>query len=338
MKRFCLYPFKRVHFSATGDVYVCCSAWMGLSLGNIFESDFNDIWNSDKAKSIRQTIFDGSFRYCKHDVCPRIISGQVENEIIPDELKPMVENKQGRLDRGPEHLSLNYDKSCNLHCKSCRVRVNVMDKDRTQRIIQFQDSLLASDLFQGARRVVVTGAGEPFASKIFMDFFQKIDETRHPRLRITLRTNGILLTPARWEQIKNAHFAIDAILISMDAATEKTYQKLREGADFKQLLKNLEFLEELKKTKKFKLGLNFVVQEENFKEMPRFLRLARRFHCDEVTFTQLMNLGTYSAEEYNRLAIHKPGHPQYRKLKKIIGKTVFKDPIVSFNNLSHLFD
>ncbi len=79
-----------------------------------------------------------------------------------------------------------------------------------------------------------------------MDLFTKINEARHPSLRIDLRTNGVLLTPENWERIESVHYAVDAILISIDAATESTYRLLRRGGDFNRLLKNLEFVRELK--------------------------------------------------------------------------------------------
>jgi len=213
-----------------------------------------------------------------------------------------------------------------------------MDNEKVQRIIKFQDSLLDSDLFKGVQRVVISGSGEVFASKVYMDFLQKLDDTKHPGLKITLRTNGILLTPENWAKIKNAHYAIDVVSISIDAATKNTYRRLREGGDFNRLMANLELLEQLKRNNKFKIWLNFVVQEQNFEEMPAFLELGRRFDCDKVAFAQLENKGTYSQEEYTRLAVHQPDHPQFQKLKSIIRTPIFKTPMVSFQNLSHLLN
>lgn len=338
MKRFCIYPFTQAQINANGNVYVCCKSWSGVSLGNIFKNDFVDIWNSETAKALRESIYDGSFRFCRSSVCHAIISGLVDRGTIPTKFKDVAANKQWRLDTGPECLSLNYDNSCNLHCKSCRNIVKMMDNEKVQRIIKFQDSLLDSDLFKGVQRVVISGSGEVFASKVYMDFLQKLDDTKHPGLKITLRTNGILLTPENWAKIKNAHYAIDVVSISIDAATKNTYRRLREGGDFNRLMANLELLEQLKRNNKFKIWLNFVVQEQNFEEMPAFLELGRRFDCDKVAFAQLENKGTYSQEEYTRLAVHQPDHPQFQKLKSIIRTPIFKTPMVSFQNLSHLLN
>jgi MoaA/NifB/PqqE/SkfB family radical SAM enzyme len=334
----CIYPFSRAHLSPNGNVYVCCSAWLNKPIGNFLEKDITEIWNSEAAARIRESIFDGSFRFCNKNVCPRIVSGQIEKEIVPVGLKAVFEEKNPHLKTGPEHLSLNYDNTCNLSCKSCRERVRMLDPVKIQRLIHFQDALLDSSLFKEVRRVVVTGAGEPFASKVFMDFFRKLDENKYPQLKITLRTNGILLLPGIWEEIKNAHYDIDTILVSIDAATKETYQKLRNGGNFDRLLKNLEFLARLKQTMKLKVGFNFVIQEANYEEMPAFVEMAWRFDCDEVTFTQLMNLGTYTPEEYERLAVHRPEHPKFQKLKEILRESIFRDSRVSLNNLSHLVE
>jgi len=336
MEKFCSYPFKRVHFSTAGNAYLCCSAWLPQSIGNIFKDNFNLVWNSKTALEIRSSILDGSFRFCKKDICPRIISGQIEKEPLLDKYKTIMEAKRVHLDNSPEEISLNYDYSCNLQCKSCRDEKKIIDKDTAEMLIRFQNSFLDSELYKNVGRLTVTGVGEPFFSRVFMDLFSKIDSGKNQSLKITLRTNGMLLTPENWEKIKNAHFAIDLVSISIDAATGETYRKLRVGGDFNRLMTNLEFLGQIKKYKKLKIMLHFVVQEENFEEMPAFLELARRFDCDNVVFAQLMNLGTYSKEEYNRLAIHHPDHPQFQKLKSIIRNPIFKDPIVSFDNLSHL--
>lgn len=338
MRSFCLYPFNRAHLTANGNVYVCCQSWLNMPLGNFWESNLPDIWNSEAALNIRESILDGSFRYCRADICPRIIAKEIEHEKIPLQIQANASTGKCDLNSGPGHLSLNYDNTCNLHCRSCRTKVKSLDVEQTGRLLRFQDSLLESEFFRGVRRIVATGAGEPFASKVFMELFQKLDQARYPELKITIRSNGILLTPSAWEQIRRAHYAIDAILISVDAATKETYQILRRGGDFGHLMVNLKFLAAIKQTYKFKLGLNFVVQETNFEEMPLFVKLGRQLNCDEITFTQLMNLGTFPPEEFRRLAVHQPEHPRFPELKRILGQPIFREPGILTTNLSHLLD
>jgi MoaA/NifB/PqqE/SkfB family radical SAM enzyme len=309
---------------------------MGKPIGNIFKDSFSDIWNSKVAVEIRESIFDQTFRFCNKNICPVIVSGGIEKQSIQEENKGIIIEKKLHMDKGPKDLSLNYDYSCNLYCKSCRDKRKVMDRETAEKLIEFQDTFLNSELFKSVRRLTISGTGEPLASRVYMDLFNKIDRHKNPGLKITLRTNGILLTPETWGRIKNVHFAIDQILISIDAASEKVYQLLRRGGDFRKLLENLKFLQELKKKYKFVFRLNFVAQKQNFREMPKFVKLAKKFECDKVVFTQLMNLGTFCHEEYLELAVHKPGNPEFGRFKKIMNKSIFKDPIVDFNNLSNL--
>ncbi len=103
-----------MHISENGDVYLCCSAWLDHSIGNIYKSSLKSIWNSDKAKIIRESILNESFHLCDETVCPRIISGEVNLKrkiyISENDLDIYSQNMRS----GPNHISLNYDYSCNL--------------------------------------------------------------------------------------------------------------------------------------------------------------------------------------------------------------------------------
>lgn len=338
MEGFCPHPFSRAHLSVSGNVYICCAAWTGVSIGNIFQKPFDEIWNSAEAQKFRLSIIDKTFQYCRRKICPRIVSNIIRTQPVSKKYQDIITKKTTYMDEGPIHFSMNYDYSCNMFCTSCRNEKRVISKDRVKELIKFQDDLLKSDLFKNGKRLTITGAGEPFASSVFMDLLNKIDIYSNPDLKILLRTNGNLLNTKNWERIKNAHYAIDQISISIDAATEETYKKLRRGGDFNQLLKNLEFLKEINKEKdsKFKVRLSFVVQQDNFKEMPLFVKLAKDFECDKVAFTQLMDRGTYQDGQFSELTVHNSEHPEHNELLKILRDPLLKDPIISFNNISDL--
>ena len=338
MKKFCSYPFTRAHIAVSGKVFVCCGAWIGKPIGNIFEDEFRKIWNSESAIDIRKSILDESFRFCKEKRCPRIVSGVVKKEGTMQKYRYNVEKQSPVMERGPEHLSLNYDYTCNLHCKSCRREIRMLDRDSQRKLMEFQDSLLKSKLFKQIESMTVTGAGEALASPVFMDLFRKIRQSDNPALKIKLRTNGILLTPEKWEEIKNVHYAIDSISISIDAADETTYRTLRRGGDFGKLMENLAFVARLKKQRRIKIKFNFVVQKSNYLQMPDFVKLAKKFDCDVVAFSKILDRKTYENGEYHDIAINEPGHPEFENLKTVLMHPVFKEPMVSLGNLSGLLE
>ncbi len=332
-KRFCSHPFNKVHLALNGNVFVCCSAWLNRPIGNLFNQSFDDIWNSQTAREIRASILDESFKFCRADRCPRMVSGIVEEEARQETFRHIMEEKKVVIGRGPGLMSLNYDNSCNLYCESCRNELYVTDKETRGKLIRFQERLLTSDYFKQVKRITVSGTGEALASPVYMDLFSRISSDEYPDLKITLRTNGLLLTPHNWERIKNIHYALDIISISIDAAKAKTYRRLRRGGDFKRLLKNLAFLKELKQTNPFTLILHFVVQKANYREMPHFVKLAKKYNCDRVAFAKLFNLGTYSPESYQELAVHLPANPEFARFKEILKDPAIKDPMVHLKNL-----
>jgi len=338
VKRFCSYPFTKATFSPSGNVFFCCPAWLDLPIGNIFKESFEDIWNSRTAQKIRRSILDENFKYCNPVNCPRIVSGAVKREPQWGKYDHFMETRNVVLETGPWKVSLNYDNSCNLYCKSCRNNVIVLPKEKQAELIRFQDSMLTSVFFKHIKEITITGAGEALSSPVYMDLLSKINSREHPGLKMILRTNGLLLTPGNWKRLENIHYAVNAISISIDAACEDTYRRLRRGGDFNRLLKNLEFLKELKKEKPFKLWLHFVVQKANYREMSDFLRLAKKYNADRVLFGKLFNLGTYEAEDYRDAAVHEPANPEFSRFKELLKDPVLKDPIIRFQNLSNFVD
>jgi organic radical activating enzyme len=336
MERFCSNPFRRLEIDHAGNARTCCHAWMPHSIGNVLKNSFFDVWNSETARRIRASIQDQTFAFCNRDICTPLVAGTVEREAVDEKYGEIRERRRTTLDRGPELFALNYDYTCNLFCRSCRPAPRRMDCAATGRLMEMQSRLVDSAFFSHARRLVITGAGEPFASEVFLHLLSTLRRERFPKIKITLRSNGNLLTPQNWERITNAHFAIDEISISIDAAEAKTYRHLRRGGDFRVLTENLSFLQKVKREKPFRLRFNFVVQSANFREMEKFVEMGKRFGCDRVTFSKLYKTRALTNREYRRAAIHLPGHPQHDALKHLLRSDLFADPVVYLGNLSSL--
>ena len=156
-------------------------------------------------------------------------------------------------------------------------------------------------LLADARMLYITGSGDPFGSPFFRRWLQTMSRSAMPKLeRIHLHTNGLLWTKRIWESIPERHTRADpGATISIDAATPQTYAVNRRGGDFETLLERLAFIGESKRTGPLEyLEIHMTVQANNYKEMPQFLELGRRHHCDRVSFHQLLDWGTFSPREY----------------------------------------
>lgn len=329
---YCQFPFEKIVILPDGNVHLCCPVWLSKEIGNIFTGqDFSAIWNSPAAQTIRASMIKQTYEFCSPHYCPYLIS---------DIYKPIKTGETGAgnsrslrrktiVNNGPQIMTIDYDPTCNLHCKFCRVGPITLNRERTQFLLEFQENLIDSPLFRGIRELIIAGQGEVFASKIYLNLIQSITEKRFPDLRITFLTNGVLLTPGMWEKIANAHYAINQIKISVDAATKETYNKLRVGGNFDILLNNIKFLAELKKKKELKLVAAFVVQKENYREMPAFVQLMKNHDFDEVYFSRLVDYGTYTKEEFTQAAVHQEDHPEYNSFWEILRDPILKSPGVS---------
>jgi MoaA/NifB/PqqE/SkfB family radical SAM enzyme len=323
----CKSPFEKILIGDKGNVYTCCPSWLPQPIGNIFvEPDFNKTWNSGIAQKIRASMINETYEFCSQEYCPYLLNGEFKpkKKKPPDDDNRTTGTVKTILNTGPVEMNLFYDYTCNLYCKFCRNHVKTLDKERTESLLKFQENLVKSPLFQGVRRLFLAGQGEVFASKIYLSLLKSIDEKRFPKLRITLLTNGTLLTPANWEKIRSAHYAIDTITVSVDAAARETYNKVRRGGNFDTLQKNLEFLARLKNEKEFKLKATFVMQKENYKEIPAFVNLMKTYRVDGFYFQKLINHGTYTEEEHRQAAVHRKDHPEHNAFLEILKNPVLK--------------
>jgi radical SAM protein with 4Fe4S-binding SPASM domain len=326
MRYFCDSPFTNMTIHPNGNVYVCCAAWTNAySIGNAFSQTFEQIWNSPKAQALRASIHDGSFRHCNAAKCGRLAEGELSSNEMFEKNAELIKSKDVTLENGPSKMTLNYDPSCNLSCRSCRKELIYAPSSEVERLIAFQETVLASDYFNNVKRIRATGTGDVFASKVYAHLLDKISAEKYPDLRLELRTNGILLTPKKWASISNTHYAIDQIIISVDAATKSTYEFVR-GKGFDKLISNLEFLGKIKETTGFRLELWFVMQAANYREIPDFARLGKRIGADKVLFTRLQNWGTY--DNFAQENVFDKNHPEHHRYLRIMQDPVLNDPVV----------
>jgi len=341
---FCSRPFRWFEVTQVGgrgNVYMCCSAWVSKSIGNLMDHSVADIWNGEEAQEIRRSILDGTFRYCSYSRCSflQTVSGPVSRlkDVKDEDLKKVIQEKLTTLPYGPRDVICCYDLSCNLSCPSCRTNIIVERRSKKQ-ILEIQNKL-KTEALSDAEFLLITGSGDPFGSPFFREWLQTMRKEDFPQLKwIHLQTNGQLWTPKMWSTIdSDIQQIIKSAEVSIDAATSETYSKNRRGGKFNQLLQNLAFIGELRRGGPLKtVMISMVVQENNFMEMPDFIRLGKRFDFDTVYFSKLLNYGAYSEEEYKNRALHFPSHPKHSALIDLLKNDIFLDPIVNLGNLTEL--
>ncbi len=330
---FCSVPFEFVYLDHHGNLNPHCEGLVDCSMGNLKENDFFDVWNSDTAQKIRESILDQSFQFCDEKRCFALRERKLPNaEKINNQVhRDIIKNKLIVLKKGPKAVNFGYDCTCNLNCQSCRKEYFVSHDDLKAEEAVHQKAI--SKYLKDTKRLILSGMGDPFASRLYRKFLKDFNTKEFPALKIQIVTNGLLLTQNLWKTLSNCYGAIDKISISFDAATEKTYKKIR-GGDFKTLIKNMEFISRIRQKNLIKdLCIDFVVQASNYKEMKLFVEMGKEFKCDYVAFKHIDNWGTYTEEEFKDIAVHNPSHPEHSDFLEILADPVMKDPIVWLRNL-----
>ncbi|MBO9377757.1 radical SAM protein [Sphingomonas histidinilytica] len=335
--RFCETPFDVLDV-LDGKSHLCCASWLPESVGDLADQPWQKVWNSDSAQSIRASILDGSFRFCNKTACPKIVDDRLPTKARlaseSDRWRDVIANFRTRLPEGPKRVNLAYDQTCNLSCPSCRTGKVAADSATRARFDRLQEEQILP-LLRQVKLVLVTGSGDPFASKNFRALLERLGPDDYPELRFQVMTNGMLLTPREWERFPALHGRTTYLRISLDAATGPTHELLRRGARWPVMERNLAFAGELRAQGLVeRLELSFTVQVDNYLEMGDAVDLAHRYGADSVAFTRMTNWGTFSADDYAAKAVFMPSHPQHADFVERMQDPRLRDPVAALNDMS----
>src|SRR5262249_50732032 len=177
---------------------------------------------------------------------------------------------------------------------------------------------------------------DPFGSNHYREIM-RMTANMLPRLKLGLHTNAVLLDARAWDDCR-LDGRVGTVQISIDASTSETYAYVRRGGDWPRLMRNLEFLADKHRRRKFgRFDLLFVVQTCNFREMADFVRLGQRLGVDSVQFSPIDHWGRgMSAKEYRQKKIWDAKHPQHGEFLNLLRDPIFRDPIVQFSALDML--
>ena len=288
----CKRPFEWLYYAWFG-VYCCCSTWVKYPIGNAISSSPEECWNSVTAKLYRLSMINKTYVFCKHDACPYIGS-----DLMPKELE--ITNDK---DIVPKYLTLGIDYTCNLKCSSCRNEIIVASGNQLELRKRMINDIINTGWLEKSERVELSGAGEALFSKVYKPILYDKHTTK--RKSISLLTNANLLDREHWDKLKSVYENI-RVNISIDAATEETYNKIRRGGNWSVLMKNLEMLSQLRKSEELEyIEIRMVVQNTNYKEIIPFVKLGEKFNVDKVVFTKLLNWDMYSDEDYSEASMIK---------------------------------
>jgi MoaA/NifB/PqqE/SkfB family radical SAM enzyme len=181
----------------------------------------------------------------------------------------------------PSHLTIESTSMCNLRCVMCPQGIDAVHRPRHMPE-QIMDTL--ADAIAVVRDAQLHGIGEPLASPVFWRALES--HAFHPDAQLSVNTNLTLLNDRRIAILTGVRAKL-TLNVSLDAATERTYRRIR-GAEFDEVTRNIARLRAARGDRgNPAITMNMTLMRENIEEAPAFVELAHRLKADGVCLWQL---------------------------------------------------
>jgi len=182
---------------------------------------------------------------------------------------------------------------CNHRCSFCLYRTNdalCNEEFETQDQLTFEKIIETLDSCKeiGVKAIQLTGGGSPLVHPQATDILKAIIDRG---LDLALVTNGMALTEEQCELLGN-HASWTRI--SVDCATSKTFEYLRQVPEknFHKVINNIKTL--IKYKKDCIIGVGFVVQKDNYKEVYDAAKLFKDIGVDNFRISAAFTPEGYS--------------------------------------------
>jgi MoaA/NifB/PqqE/SkfB family radical SAM enzyme len=136
--------------------------------------------------------------------------------------------------------------------------------------------------------VDLTGGGEPLKNPHILEM---VRVAKQAGCEVGFSTNGTGMVKALSKQL--IQLELDWISFSVDAASNRLYERIRRGAHFQTVIDNISALRDLKQAHQSKVPRMMMVyvmmtgEQENYQELPAFIELSHRLGVEQVVAKNL---------------------------------------------------
>jgi len=190
------------------------------------------------------------------------------------------------LNSMPRYMTIVIGNKCNINCRHCyqvkngdSIFENPKIESHLRREFLSMYPYLSTLRLQG---------GEPFFIKGFKELVDDVSSVVD-RPIISVSTNGTLIDDAWAEKVVKIPF--QSITFSIDAGTHETYAKIRRGSDLNLVTQNIIKIQAWKTKLNSEypdMDSSFVIMRSNFREIPDFVRLAKKLHIRRIALQTIL--------------------------------------------------
>jgi radical SAM protein with 4Fe4S-binding SPASM domain len=194
---------------------------------------------------------------------------------------------------------------CNLKCPLCPSGTGLLTRHRSK--LNFNEfKIILDKLPESLRMLLLWNQGEPFLVK---ELPQMIEYARKRDIYVSTSTNGHFLHhPASVRDLVKAD--LNELIISLDGADQKTYEKYRSGGNLTQVFEGIRNVcltkKQLNKAHPI-IHLQFILMRHNQHQMNQMIHIGKQLGVNRISFKTLQ-LGEFEGAEH-----FLPDNPHYTR-------------------------
>lgn len=202
----------------------------------------------------------------------------------------------GEVDYLPIKMDIENVSRCNFRCQMCVV--SDWQKGKRAEDLPFDDFVQLLDDQYGLVEIKLQGIGEPLM--MGQTYFDMLQFARSKKIWVRSTTNAALLHLSdNYQKIIDAD--INELQISIDGADRETFQKIRRGSVFEQVVANCKLINDYSKSRGVvRTKMWTIVQRDNIHQLNDFVPLASELgFTNQVFMINLLDWGLDSWHERN---------------------------------------
>ncbi|MBL6875180.1 MAG: SPASM domain-containing protein [Chitinophagales bacterium] len=207
----------------------------------------------------------------------------------------------------PFNISIEPTTSCNLGCPECPSGLKSFTRDTGTLSVDFYNKFL-HEVQRDLIYLYFYFQGEPY---LHPDFLSLVKAASEKNIYTVTSTNAHFLSPRK--ATETVQSGLDRILISIDGASQETYESYRKGGKLAKVIegtKNLVKAKSQLNSSTPHIIIQFLVVKPNEHEIPEILQLGKDLGVDEV---KLKTAQVYDFKNGNELI---PSIEQYSRYRK----------------------
>ena len=286
----CYAPFSNMYFAQEGDVRSCCFTWQEEQPDTYPQKSIRDIWTGETFRTLRECI--------EHDELPqacRPCAAHLTSRNFSAVSARMFDYYPPHENGLPRVMEFELANTCNLQCVMCLGRLSSAIR-RKRDGLPPRKSPYGEEFVRQLEEFIPHldqakfYGGEPFLINIYYDIWRRIIDIK-PDIKVLVHTNATILNDRVKDLLEKGAFEIN---VSIDSLTRRNFERIRVGADFRQVMSNLRYFHEYSRKRKTFFGICPTPTRMNWHEVPKLVKF-----CNDLDVPIFLN----TAVQPGRLAL-----------------------------------